>query len=87
MSDVLCIVWSCGGSSDYAPSVDIIKNAFSICVGVRCHANIFLHPCNDMVLERALDELVEDVGREELMYVGTWKIVREGLNSMAMTVC
>ena len=32
-----------------------------------------------MVFERSLDELMEDVRRDELMDISSWEVVREGL--------
>lgn len=41
--------------------------------------NVLLHPRDDVVFEGALDELVQKVGSEELMDVGTGEVRSKGL--------
>lgn len=38
-----------------------------------------MHPADQVVFERPFNKLVEEVGREQLVYVGTWEMVRERL--------
>lgn len=44
-----------------------------------CLLQVRLDPCDDMVLERAFDKLVEEVGREKFMNVGTGEVICEWL--------
>ena len=40
---------------------------------------IILNPCNNVILECAFDELMQDIGRDQLMDVGSGEILCEGL--------
>ena len=40
---------------------------------------VLFNPCNEVVFECSLDELMEDVRRDELMDISSWEVVREGL--------
>ena len=67
-----------GGTCDMA--VNIIHYLICFCYSaVGDRTNIFFHPGNKMVLERALDELVQNVGCEKLVYVCTGKVICEWL--------
>ena len=44
-----------------------------------CALEEILNPGDEVVLECTLDDLVEKVGGEEFIYVGAWKVCREGL--------
>ena len=62
------------------PPVDIIENAFSLGFCICCDVDVVLDPCNEVVLERAFHELVQDVGRKKLVDVSSRKVVRERLS-------
>ena len=63
---------------DNVPSVDIVKNLLSSCFAM--HENqVFANPGDEVIFEGTLDDLVQEVGREKLVDVSTWKLVREGL--------
>jgi hypothetical protein len=40
---------------------------------------VLLKPCDEMIFECPLDDLVEKIGRQQLMDVGIWKVVCERL--------
>jgi len=42
---------------------------------------VIFHPCDEVIFESALDHLVEEVTREELVNVGTRKVACEWLKN------
>lgn len=44
-----------------------------------CVLKIFTHPVNEMVLEDPLDELMEEVGSDQFVYICTGKMLSEWL--------
>ena len=66
----------------HAPSVDIIEDSLRIGLGISCRKNVVLDPCYKVIFKRALDELVQDVGREKLVYVRTGKVICEWLRTL-----
>jgi hypothetical protein len=47
---------------------------------------VFFDPRNQMVFECTFDHLVEQVGRNEFMYIGSWEIVGERLVNRRQSV-
>jgi hypothetical protein len=43
------------------------------------HNQVLFNPCYQMVLEHALDELMEDVGCDQFMDISMWKSMCKGL--------
>lgn len=41
-----------------------------------------IDPCDDMILERPLDDLMQQVRRKHLIYVGSWESVSEWLGKI-----
>lgn len=43
-----------------------------------------MHPTDQMVFEGPFDELVEEVGREQLVYVSAWEMVCKRLREFKL---
>jgi hypothetical protein len=41
---------------------------------------VLLHPCNEMVLEAAFDDLVKEIRCNKVMNIGTREVIRKRLN-------
>lgn len=67
------------GRLDDIPSINVIQDTlcFSLCFCYRI--DVFFNPCNEMIFERPFDELVKQIGCEELVNVGAWKVMGEWL--------
>jgi hypothetical protein len=63
---------------DNIPSVNVIENLVCFFFAISQN-NIILDPCHQMVLEDPFDELVQDIGGDQFMDVGSWKIFCKGL--------
>jgi hypothetical protein len=67
------------GSSGSKSLIDVIHSTFSLPFAVNM-MEVLLHPCHKMVLEAAFDDLVKDIRCNQLMNVGTRKVVSKRLN-------
>ena len=63
------------------PAVYFIQKLLRIGFSVLDH-EVLAYPCYQMVFEAALDDLMEEVRREQLVYIGTRKVIRERLMSV-----
>jgi len=63
------------------PTVDITNDLKRLLLRI-CLCNVLLNPCYKVILEHALDKLVEDVGCHESMDVGTRKVMCKWLDSV-----
>lgn len=64
----------------FLPAIYVVNDDLGSCLTMLLN-EIFVDPCYDMVFESALDHLVEEIWREELMDVGARKIVSERLEN------
>jgi hypothetical protein len=60
-----------------SPAIDITQDLSDLCFALVFLEEIVFNPGYQVVLEAALDNLVEDVGSKELMYVGPREVVCE----------
>jgi hypothetical protein len=60
------------------PAVDIIKNAVRLSTAMDRY-QVLLDPGDQVILERALDELMKNVWGNKMMDVGTREIIRKRL--------
>jgi hypothetical protein len=44
-----------------------------------CHNKVLVNPCDEVVFKYPLDQLMEDIRRNELMNVGSWELVGKWL--------
>jgi hypothetical protein len=59
------------------PPINIIHDPR--CIGTISELNILFHPADDMVLECSKNQLVKDVGSDQLMDVGAREVCSEWL--------
>jgi hypothetical protein len=60
------------------PAVDVLHDCE--CVRFSMLENkVLIHPCDNMILERAFDNLMKKVRQQKLVNIGTRKIVRKWL--------
>jgi hypothetical protein len=62
-----------------APPIDIIHDLIS--VGTVPELDILLNPANEVILESALDELMQNIRSDELMDIGTREVCSKRLNN------
>ena len=62
----------------YAPAVYLVKKLLAAGVAVR-HGEKLPYPSDQMVLEGTLDELMENVGYKQLVYISARKAIGERL--------
>lgn len=43
-------------------------------------AQVVINPCDKVIFECPLDQLMKKVGCDELVNVGSWKVIRERLD-------
>jgi hypothetical protein len=60
------------------PMINIIHNFIGArwAMGVN---QVFFHPGNQVILKCTFDHLVEKVGCNKFMNIGSWKVIRKGL--------
>jgi hypothetical protein len=61
------------------PLINIIQNA--ICPSPPMGNNeVFFHPSYEVILKGPFNDLMEEIRSDELMYIGSWEVICEGLN-------
>jgi len=56
------------------PSINVVEDPVGLCLTV-CRNKIFINPCNKMILEYALDELMQDVWGNKLLNISMGEII------------
>ena len=67
----------------YAPTVNLLDDFSGLILCICRQPNILNDPLNEVVLERALDELVEQIRGQELMDVRTREVVCKWLRAQS----
>jgi len=57
---------------EHIPTVNVSQNRLSSSTRI-VNLDVLCHPCHQMVFKNTLDELVKEVGRQKLMYIGIGK--------------
>lgn len=63
---------------EISPAINVIQDLFCTRLSM-LQFEILLNPCDQVVLKYSLDDLVQNVGCNQHMNVGTWEVVREWL--------
>jgi hypothetical protein len=58
------------------PIINVLKNLVGTSFAVNMDKPL-LYPCDDMVFEGSLNDLMKEVGREHFVYVGSREMCRE----------
>lgn len=61
-------------------SVDVVHDFLRLSSGIDT-VDVLEHPSDEMVLEGAFNDLVEEIDGQELVDVGAWEVVRERLTA------
>lgn len=66
------------------PLINIVKNFPRLLITMFVD-KVLLNPCDDVILERPFDQLVEDIGGNEFINIGTRKVLRKWLDMIPMS--
>jgi hypothetical protein len=61
------------------PSAYVVHNLLALLLAVR-EVDVLLDPLDEAIFEGSFDDLMQDVRHDELVNIGAWKVVREGLS-------
>jgi hypothetical protein len=61
------------------PAINIIHDFFALCWAVCCK-HVLPDPLHKMVFESPFDDLMEKIRRDQLVDIGAWEVIGEGLH-------
>ena len=73
-------------SLEYAPAINVGHDSFELGLSLCGEANVLLHPVDEMVLECPLYQLMQDIGRQQLVDVRAREMMCEWLSGEALAI-
>ncbi len=72
-------IWQALMRQNFVPGVNLGQDVCGLLFAAGGEVNIVYNPVDYMILECAFDQLMKQIGREELMYVATREVACEWL--------